>query len=251
MIENIKARALAGQTSIGLVVRLWDSVVLEMAKAAGYHFVRIDGEHVAYDGKTLREFFAKARHLGLAAQIRVGELWDAEPLLAMEPAAICIPGMESVEQAQEAVDKIKFAPYGKRSMYGGIPSVRYGDISRSAYEAEGNDRTQLIVQLESVKALDNIDSILSVKGIDMIASGRADIASSMGLSGQKDHPDVLAAEDMIIRKAHEYGKVLTLSVRNKARMEELKAKGVYAFSIGCDEELCFNAIRRQAQEMNA
>ncbi len=241
--ENIKQRALRGLNSYGLTVRMLDPYILEMAKRAGFQFARIDCEHVYYDYATLRVFFDKARLLGLAAQIRLTDTHNIEALLALEPAAVCFPGVESGEQAQGYADAVKFAPLGRRGMYGGTRGVRYGGVSRKEYEATGNDRTHLIVQIESITAVEHIDEILSVRGIDMVASGKADLAQSMGLSGQKDHPDVIAAEDLIIRKALEYGKVPTLSVRSPERLAELQNKGVRCFSVGCDEDLCFQAIK--------
>lgn len=65
----------------------------------------------------------------------------------------------------------------------------------------------LIVQLESRAALENIDEILSVPGIDMVATGRADLSQELGVPGQKEHPDVIEAENFIIRRALEHHKV--------------------------------------------
>ena len=84
----------------------------------------------------------------------------------------------------------------------------------------------------------------------MVASGRSDLAESLGVPGERDSPIVMEAEDLIIRKAQEYGKLLTLSVSNQARLQKLYEKGVYCYSIGRDEELLNTALKNQVKKMS-
>lgn len=249
-VTNIRARARRGETSFGLVLGMSDPYIIDMAYCAGYQFVRIDCEHVLYDYNTLKTFFNAARHLGLAAQIRVPDLHNISAILALEPAAIVLPDVNSREMAQAAIDAVKFPPLGSRGMNGGTRSVRFGSFSRDEYMKTGNDRLNLVVQIESKEGLEHIDDILSLDGIDMVASGKADLSQALGVPGQKDHPDVIAAENYIIEKAKQYGKILTLSVSTPERLQELKEKGVHCFSIGRDEDLCLKAVRSQLKKMS-
>lgn len=107
----------------------------------------------------------------------------------------------------------------------------------------------LIVQIEDKSGLENIDDILSVPGVDMVATGKNDLSQALGFSGQNSHPDVLAAEDLVIRKALEHGKYPTLLVKNKKRIKELKEKGVLCFSLARDESLLFSAMKDKLAEL--
>ena len=249
-IQDIRARARRAETSFGLVVGMTDPYIIDMAYCAGYHFIRIDCEHVLYDYNTLQTFFNAARHLGLPAQIRVPDLHNISAILALEPAAIVLPDVNSCKMALAAIDAVKFPPFGKRGMNGGTRNVRFGPYSREEYMRIGNDRLNLVVQIESREGLEHIDEILSLDGIDMVASGKADLSQALSVPGQKDHPDVIAAENYIVEKAKQHGNILTLSVSDPKRLQELKEKGVHCFSIGRDEDLCLKAIKNQLNKMS-
>ncbi len=246
---NVRRRALEGKPSYGLVMSMTDPFVLELAYHAGFHFVRIDCEHVFYDNASLRTLFDAARNIGIAAQVRIPDLNRIDALLALEPAGICIPDMDSAEKAVQVIEAVKFPPVGKRGR-SVTRRIRLGEISRAEYAATGNERLNLIVQIENREGLDHIDEILSLEGIDMVASGRSDLAESLGVPGERDNPIVMEAEDLIIRKAQEYGKLLTLSVSNRERLQELYEKGVYCYSIGRDEELLNKALKNQVKKMS-
>lgn len=241
---TIRQRALRGLDSYGLTIDMMDPAVIEMAWAAGYDFVRIDREHVLFDNATLRNMFDRARILGLPCQIRVSAMEDINCYLSLGASAIMVPHVESAEQAQVAIDLVKYSPVGERGMSGGVRAIRFGQISRAEYLETANDRIDLIVQIESKKGIENIDQILSLKGIDMVATGKADLSQSFGVPGQKAHPDVLAAEALIVKKALEYNKIPTLVAENVERATELREIGVHCYLTGHDEAIAFKAIKK-------
>lgn len=241
---TIRQRAQQGLDSYGLTIDMMDPAVIEMACAAGYDFVRIDREHVLFDNATLRNMFDRARILGIPCQIRVNSIEDINCYLSLGASAIMVPHVESREQAQAAIDMVKYAPIGDRGMSGGVRAVRFGQISRAEYLQTANERIDLIVQIESKRGIEHIDEILSLEGIDMVATGKADLSQSFGVPGQKAHPDVLAAEAFIIKKALEYQKIPTLVAENAARASELREMGVHCYLTGHDESIAFKAIKK-------
>ena len=82
----------------------------------------------------------------------------------------------------------------------------------------------------------------------MVATGRADLSQELGVPGEKDHPDVIEAENRIIRKALEYGKIPTIAADSKERIAELAAMGVRCFLIGKDETLLSGAIKANLEK---
>ena len=160
-----------------------------------------------------------------------------------------VPHTASRQIAEQAVQATKYAPYGQRGMSGASRALNFGQYKMSDYSTWANDDVTLIVQIEDKSGLENIDDILSVPGVDMVATGKNDLSQALGIPGQNSHPDVLAAEDLVIRKALEYGKYPTLMVKSKKRIQELKEKGVRCFSLGRDETLLFSAMKESLEEL--
>lgn len=103
----------------------------------------------------------------------------------------------------------------------------------------------LTIQIESKKALENIEEILKVPGIDMVATGRADLSQELGVPGQKEHPDVMNAENKIIQKTLENGKFPIITANSQKRIQELYDMGVRCFVVGKDEALLDQGIRKK------
>lgn len=249
MRKNIKERARKGIPSFGLNLGICDPVVVEMAARAGYDFVRIDCEHMLFDNGTVIEMIRTARLLDLPLQLRVPDLANASSLLDLGASGLMVPHTSSRERALEAVKATKYAPYGERGMSGAARVLNYGELKLNDYAQWANDDVALIVQIEDKAGLDNIDDILSVEGVDMVATGKNDLSQALGVPGQNAHPDVIAAEDMVIRKAVAHGKIPTLLVKNRKRIDELKAKGVCCFTIARDETLLFDAMKGKLAEL--
>ena len=125
------------------------------------------------------------------------------------------PHVESKQEAQDFADACLFPPLGKRSWGGGrgtefnqldILNNKYG--SKLKFSEWANINMIVTAQIESKIAIDNLDEILTIKGIDRIAFGPHDLAASLGHPGEPDHPEVLEAHYEIERKTRESGKKL-------------------------------------------
>lgn len=247
--ENIVQRAIEGKDSYGLNLSIHDCSILEMASRAGYDFVRIDCEHMLFDYACLSEMIRTAKLLRLPLQLRVTDLRQASALLDMGADALMIPHVRNAEIAKQAVAAMKYAPLGERGMTGAARILNFGEDKIGDYAAHANEHIALIVQIEDKEGLDNIDEILAVPGVDMVATGKNDLSQALGVPGENSHPSVLAAEDMVIEKALKYGKIPTLLVKNSRRLEELHAKGVHCFSIGRDDSLLFKSMSDKLAEL--
>lgn len=247
--ENIVQRAREGKDSYGLNLSMHDCSVLEMAARAGYDFVRIDCEHMLFDYACLSEMIRTAKLLRLPLQLRVTDLRQASALLDMGADALMIPHVRNAEIAEQAVAMMKYAPLGERGMTGAARILNFGETKIGEYAAQANDHVALIVQIEDKEGLDNIDEILSVPGVDMVATGKNDLSQALGVPGENTHPTVIAAEDMVIERALAHGKIPTLLVKNTKRIEELHAKGVHCFSIGRDDSLLYSAMSTKLIEL--
>ena len=226
-----------GVCCFGLSVVLPCPSVIEMAALAGYDFVRIDWEHALFGAIELRELLNTARLVGMPCQVRVPELTMITPLLGQEPAGIMVPHVESEKEARAAVDACRFQPLGRRGMDGNTRRMRCEGMTRRTYMEYQQENLDIVVQIESIPAMEKIDEILSLDGITMAATGRADLSQELGFPGQKNHPAVLEVEEFIIRKVLEHGKHPIIAAESAGRVGQLYEMGVRCFLVGKDEAL--------------
>ena len=216
-----------------------------MAAAAGYDFARIDCEHYLFNPETLLSMISLANLVSLPVYVRVSTFSEITKVLEAGADGVIVPHISTREAAVMAVKMVKFSPLGERGMYNGYRCTRYGQIEAQNYIKEANGNVLLTVQIEDKEGLSNIDEILSVPGIDMVSSGKADLSQSLGYPGQSNHPDVLKAEEDIIRKALEYKVQPSLLVGNKERCEHLRTLGAHSFTIARDRNLLMDNMKKR------
>lgn len=243
MGKNIKKRAADGQVSLGLYVATTDPAIVEMAAYAGFDFIRIDCEHMLFDKSVVADMIRTANNIDLPVFVRVSSLDDITGLLDFGASGLIVPGVSSKEDALRAVGLTKYAPLGERGMSTCGRCLKYGHIAQKDYLSEANEQVSLIVQLETKEALANIDDILSVAGIDMVATGKSDLAQSLGVIGQPNHPQVVEAENIVVTKALEYGKIPTLMGDTPEKVAELIKRGVLCVTVGYDTKLILKALK--------
>lgn len=232
-----------GKELLGIYLSLFDPTTVELAAQSGYDFARVDLEHTLMGMSELREMIRTATLVQLPVFIRVSSLESITAMLDMGADGIMVPGVNSVEMAQKAVALTKYAPLGCRGMAGSQRNTGFGEQKMKEYTVQANREVMLCIQIESREGLEQIDRILALEGIDMVSTGRLDLSQSLGLAGQNDHPEVLAAEDTIVRKAVQYGKLPILLVNTPERKDMLAEKGVRGFMTARDSLLLRNAMR--------
>jgi 4-hydroxy-2-oxoheptanedioate aldolase len=122
------------------------------------------------------------------------------------------PHITTGERARQLADACRYVPQGKRS-FGSGRGAYFGDFpSGPQYMEHTNSQILVMAQLEDIDVLEYLDDILSVEGIDLYSSGPQDIAQSMGLPGQPDHPRVKEFEAQVAARVHDAGKKMTSDV---------------------------------------
>ena len=239
-----------GGPVIGMYVSSPDPETLELIKEAGFDFVRLDYEHVLFSYSELRELIRVATLLDLPCQVRVSNLHDITKLLDIGATGIVVPDVNTVERAKEAVMCTKYYPLGARGMFAvGRNMPLNGCETFTDYVKIANDVVTLTVQVEDVNSAQFLDEIASIEGIDMLASGKADISQSAGIPGQTGDPRVVEMERLIIKKAVEHGKDVSILAQNRKSIDELSQLGVRVFIVGPDSIIIKNAFKTLAKEL--
>jgi 4-hydroxy-2-oxoheptanedioate aldolase len=236
-MKSIQELAAAGKPVLGTWVSIADAGVIEMAKWAGFDYIRIDNEYTPFNPAKLAELIRTANLLKIPVHVRISRMEDIVSLISFGANGIIVPDCNTVERAKEAIDRIKYYPIGKRGVNPDCRASHIAGCTGSEYLKKGNDLVSLTIQIEDVKVASYIDEIVSLEGIDMISSGRNDISQSFGCPGEIRHPKALEFEDLIIKKALKYGKLPVILANTREEIVDLTAKDVHIFTVGNDEAM--------------
>lgn len=204
MLDRIRT----GQRAYGCDISFVSSTLVELIGRSGFDYVQFDGEHGPFTPDTLEDLCRVSDMAGLTPIARVPDIEDSTILRCLDRGVMGImgPHITTPERAEQLSKACRYAPLGKRS-FGSSRGAYFGDFESGAeYMEHTNNEIVVIAQLEDASVLENIDDILAVDGIDIYASGRQDIAQSMGIPGQPEHPKVLEFEEQIAQSVRAAGK---------------------------------------------
>ncbi|MBN1104384.1 MAG: hypothetical protein JXL84_13285 [Deltaproteobacteria bacterium] len=202
---TLKERLKRGESLLGTMVIVFDNPEMaKILKVCGFDFFIVDGEHGSFDNGAVANLFAVAREAGIPPMVRIPEVRREVVLKYMEMGArgILLPNAETEEQAKALVEYSKYYPVGNRGVSLFRPHTGFDKIDNAVeYMNRVNEENILMVQIESPKAVENVERLLDVEGIDAAFVGPNDLSQSMGIMGQTSHPDFIAALDRVIAAA--------------------------------------------------
>lgn len=248
-LENFRSKLEGGTLCLGMVVWLTDPTVSEMAGDAGFDFTWIDTEHAALNIETVQEHVRAARGTDMAPIVRVP--WNdpvlIKPILDIAPAGLIIPMVNTKEEAEKAVAACRYPLTGIRGC-GVRRGTRYGAEPFAEYIEKSKNDPMIIIQIEHVKAVENLDEILKVKGIDSICVGPSDLSASMGKLGDFGNKEVEDTIDFICKKAKAAG-VMIGSIGGTGNVEKWKERGANWLAVAVDVNALFSTSKNIIAEI--
>lgn len=174
----------------GLWCTIPDSGAAEMLAGCGFDWLLFDTEHSAMDPLTVLPMLQASAPYPVSPMVRPSSLNVAEikKLLDLGAQNILVPFVQNAQEATLAVSSVTYPPEGIRGVSGSTRANRFGAVAN--YHKNARDEICLIVQVETQEALDEIEAIAAVPGIDGIFIGPADLAASLGYPGEPNHPQV-------------------------------------------------------------
>ena len=233
-VNKVVEKMKRGEVANGCGLSFPSSTLVELMGRVGFDFVSFDSEHGPFTPDVLDDLCRFADMAGLTPLARVPNIESSTILRFLDRGIMGITGphITNKERAQQLADACRYVPRGNRS-FGSGRGAYFGDFdSGPDYMEHTNNNILVSAQLEDVEVLNNIDEILSVEGIDLYASGAQDIAQSMGLQGQPNHPKVKEFEAQVRDAVHVAGKKMADEVMNSARAANLFMDGARAFLKG-------------------
>ena len=205
--ENEFKSALAhGKLQIGLWSSLCSNIVTEIVADSGFDWILLDTEHSPNEVPDLLSQMQALR--GGTATAIVRPAWNDPVLIKriLDIGATCVlvPYVQNAEEARRAVAATRYPPYGVRGVTGSGRAARYGRIRD--YLREANAQICVLVQVETRTALEHLDEIAAVGGVDGVFIGPADLAASLGHAGNPQHGEVQAAIETAVRRLSALGK---------------------------------------------
>ena len=209
LINPVKQRLEAGDVALGMPVRLGRSAdIVRIARATGHDFIFIDVQHAIFNLETIANLANVGLALGIAALVRVRSVDDPDVSMLLDNGAtgIVFPDVNTAADAKKAVDLCKFPPIGKRSVGASFPQYDCRAVPLTTCVPELNAQTLVVCMIETLEGLANVEAIAKVDGVDVLHVGSNDLLANMGKPGKFDDPEIVAAQDLVIKVARANGK---------------------------------------------
>jgi staphyloferrin B biosynthesis citrate synthase len=235
--SSFRRRFAARETLTGTFIKTPTPHAIEILGGLGYDFVVIDEEHAPFDPQATDVALLAARASGTTGIVRVP---SADPpgilrVLDCGAAGVLVPHVSGAVKAREIAAACRYRG-GKRGYSGSSRAGGYGAAKVWDHVARSDAATTLIAMIEDPEALDDIDSILTVEGIDGAFIGRGDLTVALGATAN-DAPPVKAAVDRVMAAARRAGKPVCVMVGSAAEAKGFKDLGASAFIVSSDQGL--------------
>ncbi|MEG0144564.1 MAG: aldolase/citrate lyase family protein [Clostridia bacterium] len=241
--QQMRSKFARGELVVGGHVFYTDCEITEALGCHGFEFVWIDAEHSAFDKACVLHHIIAAASGNTASIVRVA--WNdpvrIKPILEMGPDGIILPMVSSAEEARRAVSACSYPPLGVRG-FGPRRANQYGALETRDYLKDVNDSFLRIVQIEHQSAVEHLEEILAVEGIDLAMVGPNDLSASIGHLGDTRHPDVIALYDRIeetCKRLHKpFG--VSLGAGDEASIRDWIGRGVNM--LGCGDDIAYLSL---------
>jgi 2-keto-3-deoxy-L-rhamnonate aldolase RhmA len=252
--NNVKEKLARDEVVASMTVRLVRTIeIARIAKAAGFDTLYVDLEHSSFSLDTAGQICLAALEVGIAPFVRVPASTPDYISRVLDGGALGViaPHVASAHDARAAVAAAKFPPLGARSNAGSLPHLHYRSVAPDKAYAALNQATMVVVQCEDAQALDRMDEIVAVEGVDMVLIGLNDLLADWGIPGEYDHPRVREAYGTTIAACRRHGKhagVGGLAGRPDLMAEYVKMGARYV-SAGTDLNFLLAAATQRAKQV--
>jgi 4-hydroxy-2-oxoheptanedioate aldolase len=242
---------LSDRPLIGIWSMLNSGNVVEGLAWSGFDWILIDGEHSPV---SLKDAVMHLRILEGTPTLPIVRLvWNDKILLKQYLDAgactIMLPYIQNADEAAAAVSAMRYPPRGQRGIAAMHRASRYGRITDYAKRAD--DSLFLIVQIETREALDRLEEIAAVDGVDAVFFGPGDLAASMGFTGQAADPEVTASISAALSRVRATGRAAGVLAPNASIAEHHIRAGFNFVSVANDCALLFGAADAVASRFHA
>ena len=251
--QNAFKRALeAGKPQIGLWSSLSSNYSVEVIAGAGFDWILLDSEHSPADLENLLTQLQAAAPYPTHPVVRVpwNDAVTIKRVLDAGATTLLVPLVQNADEARQAVAATRYPPQGVRGVAGMTRASRFGAAHN--YLQHANADMGVIVQLETPQALQQLEAIAAIDGVDALFIGPADLSAAMGHLGQLTHPAVLEQMSRAVKRAKDAGKPIGTLGAAPEIVAQYRAIGFDFVAISSDlsllvrsAQLAISALRTQ------
>jgi 2-keto-3-deoxy-L-rhamnonate aldolase RhmA len=248
MKNHFKELLTSGKVAVGAQLRLGVPAIAELFATAGFDYIVIDGEHAPQTPVGIQAQLQAVNGYDCTPIVRFGRSDPDEIRLALDMGAggVLIPLLKTPAEVKKLVQYCRYPPAGTRS-YGPSRAYQYG-FDRDYYPLSQPSLVIMII-IETAEAVDNIDEILAVDGLDTLVLGLADLSVALGVPLEYQHPKVEAAVERVLTAAQKAGKPSGVSFypSNLPSMRQRIAQGARVLLAGGDEWMLQEACQKMIE----
>lgn len=252
--NGLKEKMERGEVAYTLSIKMVRTVeVPMMAKTAGFDGILIDMEHSSFDLDTTSQLCIAALYAGITPIVRspTKEPFFVSRILDGGALGVIVPHIRTVQDAKDVVEAAKFHPVGKRSATSGLPHLQYRHIPAKVANPICNAATLVIPMIETLEALEVVEEIAAVPGVDSLLIGTNDLTAEMGIPGDYDNPRLTAAYEKTAAACQAAGVFLGCGGLHSRLdlVEKFCGMGVNWVMAATDAPLLTSAAAKRATEM--
>lgn len=257
LLRNAMRDKLArGEVVSSITVRVSRGIeIAQIASTAGFDSLYVDLEHSSLSLDTAGQICLAAQALGVTPLVRVPANRSEWISRALDAGALGViaPHVASAAEATEVVRLARFAPRGQRSLVAQLPQLGYRSHAPKEACAAVDDATTVMVQLEGAAAIEAVEDIMAVDGVDMAMIGANDLLADLGLAGDYAHPRLQAAFERTLAACARHGKHVGIGGLGERPdlVARFVAMGARYVSCGTDAGMLLSAATAKARQIRA
>ena len=255
-MKNIaKEKILNNELCLGVGLRQSRTVDIgKIMATSGYDWLFIDMEHNSMDIDIASQISVAAQDAGITPIVRVPDFahHHATRVLDCGAMGVVFPHVENADIAKKLVSYCLYPPKGHRSMTGVLPQLDFKQQPIADVASTINKNMLIVIMLESPEAIDNVDSIAAIEGVDVVLIGTNDLCMEMGIPGDYSNPKVKDAYIKVIEACKKYGKTPGMGgVYNEELMSEYIKMGMRFILSGSDLSFMMQSASQRSNKLRS
>lgn len=232
--NRFKKKLLAGEHQIGFWCSLCSNYAAEVLAGSGFDWLLIDTEHAPNE---IKDVFDQLQALSAypthpVVRISWNDMVQVKRLLDIGVQTLLFPYIQNAEEAKRAVSYTRYPPAGVRGVAGNVRANRFGRVKD--YSLSADQDICVLVQVETAEALNNIEAIASVEGVDGIFVGPGDLHASLGMNGQFSNPAVVQMIEDAMKRINAAGKPAGIIATDDELIKRYRDAGGRFIAVGTD-----------------
>lgn len=252
--SDLKKRLKNGERVIGTMVQeVRTPAIAQILKQVGFDFFMLDMEHGNFNLETAAEIIRVARLVDIAPLVRVGgpQYELIARILDQGAVGVMVPRVETRADVEILVQSMRYPPVGRRGMSSDAPHSQYDFRPLPEFIEINNEDTIAIAQIERKVAIENIDDLLSVPGLDVALVGPEDLSVSLGVPGQGDSVQVVTAVETMMDSAKRHGVVSAIHMGSIELLQGWLAKGMNMVMYASDLDFLMSTSKTGVDALRA